>query len=142
MKSVYNNLLYALVLFGTIFLMAYIDLRTELIAKQDYRVWKWIVIKSFLYIPVGFILAFPHFFQQLKNSGVWKIDYIKLLFLALPASYLTFYLPFHFLIPLNTINVPWFIVSGIELYKLGGTILGYVVLTSLYKTEDNNGLFK
>lgn len=136
MKSAKEYFLYALLLFGSLLLMSYIDIRLELIAKQDYRVWKWIMIKQFLYIPVGVALAFPSFFSNLKKNGVWKIDYKKILFFGIPALYLTFYFTFHFYNPLGMIRAPWVFVFGIEPYKLGGMILGYVILSSFTKSVD------
>jgi hypothetical protein len=137
MKSSRSYFLYSFLIFGTLLLMSYIDFRLELIAEQDYRVWKWVTIKQFLYIPVGFVLAFPCLFKGYNKNGSWKIDYKKLLFFGIPALYLTFYLTLYFFTPLNNITLPWFVVSEIELYKLGGIILGYVIASSFYKTEKD-----
>jgi hypothetical protein len=135
LKSTKWYLVNALLLFGTLLLMSYIDFRLQDIAKQDYRVWKWIMISQLLYIPVGFVLAFPYFIKNLRKSGVWKVDYKKILFFGIPAIYFTFYLTFHFYSPLSAIGTPWFILSGIKLYKLGGMILGYVIVSSFFKNN-------
>jgi hypothetical protein len=83
------------------------------------------------------VLAFPYYFQNLKKGGGWKIDYKKLLLFGIPALYLTFYLSLYFFTPLSRISVPWFVASGIDLYKIGGMILGYVIVSSFYKAEIN-----
>jgi hypothetical protein len=93
------------------------------------------MISQFLYIPVGVLLAFPYFIKNLKKRGVWKVDYKKILFFGIPAMYFTFYFTFHFYSPVSAIGAPWFILSGIELYKLGGMILGYVIVSSFFKYD-------
>jgi hypothetical protein len=135
MKSTKSYFLYALLLFGTLLLMSYFDYRLEILSKQEYRPWKWIMIRQILFIPVGVVFAFPYFLQNYKKSGDWKIDYKKILFFGLPALYLTFSFTLHFNSPLGIIGLPWFLMSGIGLYKLGGTLLGYIIFSSFFKSS-------
>lgn len=133
MKSTKSYLINALLLFGTLLLVAYVDFRLQLFAEQDYRVLKWLMIRQFLYIPVGVALALPYFLQTFKKNGDWKVDYKKIIFFGIPSLYFTLYFGLHFLSPISVF--PMFIISRIGLYKLGGTIFGYVLVTSFFKTE-------
>ncbi|HYK73008.1 MAG TPA: hypothetical protein VEV44_07735 [Pseudoneobacillus sp.] len=135
MKSMKMYLIYAFLFFGTLLLASYIDLRIQIKVEQDYRVLKWITIRQFLFIPVGVTFAFLNFVQKLCIKGVWKYDYKKVITFGIPALYLTFFPTLYFFIPFRTITSPLLMVLGNELYKLGGFILGYVIVSSFYKFE-------
>jgi hypothetical protein len=138
MISIRSYIFYAFLLFGVLIVMTYIDYRLEHFAKESFRFWRWIILKPLLYIPVGAALAIPSFLQNFKKNGVWKIDYKRLLILGIPALYLTFYLPIHFYSPLKVLSFSLLSVLGSELYVLvvGGTILGYIILSSIFKLDD------
>ncbi|MRH43265.1 hypothetical protein GH741_11295 [Aquibacillus halophilus] len=137
MKSIISYFLYALLLFGTLLLVSYIDFRLEIIAKQDYRVWKWVTIKQFLYIPVGFALAFPYVVKNFKKDGNWKFDYKKIIFFGIPALCLTFSYTLYYHSVLGIVEIPWWIQMDGAVIELGGALLGYIIFSSFFKTEKD-----
>lgn len=134
MESSKRYFLYAFIIFGTVLIISYIDLKIYLLVNESYRFWEWMWVRQFLYLPVGMALASPIFIENLSKTGVWKVNYKKLLILGLPALYLTVYIVLHFA-GLSKVWVPWFTLGGNQLYKVGSVILGYVIVSSFYKVE-------
>ncbi|MRH42075.1 hypothetical protein GH741_05225 [Aquibacillus halophilus] len=88
-----------------------------------------------MFIPVGFALAFPYLIKNFKKDGKWKFDYKKFIFFGIPALYLTFSFSLYYNSPLGNLDIPlWIRMDGAEI-ELGGTILGYIILSCFFKTK-------
>lgn len=140
MKSVMRYVLYAVLLFGTLVIMMKIDVRLKNnIADNPANLMKWMTIRQFLYIPVGIVLALPYLYSQMKTFGSWKVNYKKLVIIGIPALCTTFFFFIYYSELWIRNIIPNFLLvtfSNMLTYQIGGIILGYVLLTSFYKKED------
>ena len=91
-----------------------------------------------IYISIGVFLGLDHFLQEIKKIGHLKINIPKLIVLGMPSLYFSFYLFVYFGIGRYFPNVfthPIAILlrNHTDFMHIFQLILGYTVITSLYK---------
>jgi hypothetical protein len=82
------------------------------------------------------LLGAEYIWKEIKKAGGWKIKYLKLIIMGLPAAYLSFayliylipYLyPFKFMYSFNS--------GSFTVFQI---ILGYSIITSFYRADNSN----
>jgi len=90
--------------------------------------------KTVFFIIVGMLFGLEYFIAERKKSGKWKVNFEKLLILGLPSFYISLSsLPYLNLYLWINVGVPWVDPYGI-FADISKAILGYVILTSWYKS--------
>lgn len=92
-------------------------------------------ISMYVLFVFGFLIGLENLINQFQHDGIWKINLTKLVFLGIPAFivYLTnpLYLNINQLVGTETANLLK------PLSPFGIIILGYVLATIFYKSNDN-----
>ncbi|NLW44572.1 MAG: hypothetical protein GXY92_05260 [Syntrophomonadaceae bacterium] len=111
------------------------------IFSTTYRVpWSWLFIGSMVPIIIGLLLALPSFLKAYRTKGTWKIDWIMLLTVGLPALgivimqilYLAPYLGFE--VPFSALKPILFLYAEHPtLVKTSGILFGFVLLSAFGK---------
>jgi hypothetical protein len=139
MRKHLNIILMALFLFG-ILIAGNIGVTIALRYAQTHYGFS-SLIPYLLYIVVsligGIILGLEPLLKNRTSAGPWKVNWLRMLYLGIPALFFAVYLLFCFilglkLLPLQTttefIREPAFI-------SLNAFILGYIIITSFYKED-------
>lgn len=94
-------------------------------------------------IMLGVFLALPELYKKIKKSGIWKIDWVKIVAVGLPTLPIACYMWIGVL-PLSIQNVinKCMLSNNDIINRLAGIILGYVLISSVYKekVKDTNNL--
>lgn len=98
------------------------------IAQETYRMVPWHIYALLMYIPVGIYLGLPKLFNELKKSGRWRVNFYKIVLIAFPMMYLSFYWYFPFSYP-----IPEFLATSKSFFNLGTMIAGFILIDSLKK---------
>lgn len=92
-------------------------------------------------IMLGVFLALPELYKKIKKSGIWKIDWVKIVAVGLPTLPIACYMWIGVL-PLSIQNVinKCMLSNNDIINRLAGIILGYVLISSVYKekVKDTN----
>lgn len=123
-----------------IFLKEYVVERIELDFKRNLKMnyVHYIFIPFILNLFIGLILGIEHFMEEMKKDGSWIINIPKLILLGLPSLFFSL----TYLFGLLRFEFTYKILGMITLF--GGNfipvfqiILGYTLITCLYKGEKN-----
>ncbi|MEH6939302.1 hypothetical protein V7056_15870 [Bacillus sp. JJ664] len=125
---------FLILLYGVSIGCLYINNHIHKIAAETYDYSDYILILSFLYVPIGLCLGLPRLLDEWKQKGNWKINVTKLIVLGIPALYFSGYMYIHYHIPFLQL---WNSVA-VELLQVKSTILsniilGYILITSFHK---------
>ncbi len=99
------------------------------------------LLSFIIFICIGFVLGFEHFYKQIKKHGKWHCNLPKLLLIGLPAFYisLTNMIIFSYIDFLNnTIGAPLIYLfqrSGGGYVNLSQIILGLTLITGFYRED-------
>lgn len=98
----------------------------------------WLFISIFPII-VGILIALPQFITTLKQRGSWKVDWIRLITIGLPALCISI-TPIFVSIQLAFISKAIFFIVGLHpsLVTVAGTLFGFVLVTSFGKQESES----
>jgi hypothetical protein len=127
-------ILYSILIFSTLLLTSYLDVKLKQLATESFSLFPWTIYRLLLFIPVGLLLGVPHLVKEKQKSGRWELNYLKLILIGIPALYFTLYFLFHFY--LQFLRLPshlGYLLTEVSTYKASGVIFGYILITSLYK---------
>lgn len=132
-KVLYYSL-YSILIFSTLLFSSYVDIKFKQIATESFSLFPWTFYRLLLFIPIGLLLGVPHLIKEKQKGGRWGFNYLKLIFIGLPALYFTLYFIFHFYF--QFLRIPshlGYLLTEVSTYKTAGVILGFILITSLYK---------
>jgi hypothetical protein len=88
-------------------------------------------------VLIGFAFGLETFFNEKRKSGKWKVNIRKLVFLGLPTFFLTLTSipPIIFKLPIYQID-PAILNTGL-FFNISEMVLGYVIITSFYKVDQD-----
>ncbi|GGI16107.1 hypothetical protein [Gottfriedia solisilvae] len=125
---------FLILLFGVTIGCLYINSHIQKIAAETYDYSDYILILSFLYVPIGLCLGLPQLLADWKKNGSWNINITKLIVLGIPALYLSGYTYIHYNIPsLQLWNSVAVELLQVKATVLSNVILGYIFITSFHK---------
>ncbi len=105
------------------------------------------LLSFIIFICIGFVLGFEHFYKQIKKHGKWHCNLPKLLLIGLPAFYisLTNMIVFSYIDFLNnTIGAPLIYLfqrSGGGYVNLSQIILGLTLITGFYREDKELNVY-
>lgn len=105
----------------------------------DKDIYYWIYFTLFP-IVVGSLLTVGRFVIRAKREGQWKVDWIKLTVIGIPMLYITLIpiLSFTLFLGINLPFAEYLMTFGAgKITFISGTIVGYVLLDSIYKEQTN-----
>ncbi|RDY22968.1 hypothetical protein CHF27_010710 [Romboutsia maritimum] len=126
----------------SIFCFSYLGLKvTKMYYAQFYQFKESkFIYYSILYIvsygTIGAILGLEYFMKERKKIGKWTVNISKIVIVGVPS--LIFALPLNLLL-IDGISVPDIIMKILandNLMVICNVILGYIIITSLYKAEE------
>lgn len=125
-------LLYAVLLFGYLFFANYLDLALARYNSIYFSI-TWLIALAVpaSYIIFGCLLGIDHLIRQIRQSGAWSVDTVRLYFLGLPALYFSFYFLLLFFGPIRKPVLP--IWSPQQFFDIAAIVFGYVLITSFHK---------
>jgi len=111
------------------------------LSDHSYNVMYNLAGMTFLPVIFGLILAIPQLVRRTKKTGSWKYDWVKFIFIGLPAITVAMFPIHYFFTPLGHILPMWFMTvfnaSPHQFCFAGGTVFGYILIHSLEKTETD-----
>ncbi|MBU8878672.1 hypothetical protein BGM26_06670 [Bacillus sp. FJAT-29790] len=123
-----------IILFFSYSLLAfYIHDLLRAILNDQFRVYPYVFLIGFTYIPLGVILGSLNNLNEGRKPGKWSFHTVYFLSICLPSLYLLFYAWIHFQ---PFISLPMVIGSAIlsaKPYPIFGLTFGYGIMTSFYK---------
>ncbi|SRR6056297_621737 len=141
-QSFLKIILILLLIYGANSIFTIIDLKADL--TYNPQLWERTSMALFSYGGIGVILGFNHFTSERKKTGIWKVDWPKLIMLGVPSLfYSSLYVigayanPFFgriLFVPVKPLlmNDLWIIVC---LFSL---ILGHTITTGFYKYDADH----
>ena len=142
-ESWLKYLIYAVLIAAMVMLNVYIEEKFQRGRMSDGR---YPIACMVISIVTGLLLGGEYLFSEMKKEGKWKINLPKIILTGLPALYFSFS-GFALDNPLWSNMIKYLIyyandIGGIVSYWTGyvrifQVILGYVVITSLYKRTKN-----
>ncbi|QOR67393.1 hypothetical protein IM538_04430 [Cytobacillus suaedae] len=132
--KVFHYILYSFLLFGVLLFTSYVDVKLKQIATESFSLFPWTIYRLLLFIPMGLLIGLPYLLKERQKEGRWGVNYLKLIFIGLPALYFTLYFIFHFY--LQFLRLPshlGYLLTEVSTYKTTGVIVGFILITSVYK---------
>lgn len=99
------------------------------------------IITFIFYTTIGFLIGLEYFLKEKRKGGRWKVNVPKLILMGLPSLYFSLYafilyFPVPFVINILIQPIEFFLRSNITFMDIFQLLLGYVVVTSLYKVSE------
>ncbi len=126
-------LLYACIFFLILYLVQEANAYLNTQMRMTFHLLPYINLTRLFLILPGLVLGLEHFVQEWRKEGRWVINIWKLLFLALPMAFFTFLMQ---ITNIFTIKIPVFLFNILGVGSLAAVFLGYFILTSFYKEEQ------
>ncbi len=111
----------------------------QITGERTYNIKPAVEFFFFFTIAFGLLLALPELIVNFKKEGIWKIDRVKIISIALPAfvpsllRYLYFCTNAGFYMPFGFLFVNYALSSGV--FFFAGVVSGYFLLSSVHKEE-------
>ena len=141
---VLKSLVSASVLFGFLFIaLPYLN-EVKQSAGNTYQALPYMAALLFIYALFGGLIGiFEHTICEITKPGRWRLNIEKLIFLGIPSA---FFACFNLLYS-QQFKLPAFIapimgeiaVLGRGLSDIAAVLLGYLLVSSVYKTENTRG---
>jgi hypothetical protein len=91
-KKVMGYLLYAVLLFGYLFMASYLASALTRYNSTYFNItWLIVLAVPVSYIIFGCLLGLDHLIGQTQRNGTWSVNTVRLILLGLPALYFSFY---------------------------------------------------
>lgn len=98
--------------------------------SQTYRLYPWHILISMMYFPIGLYLGIPNIIKEFYKKGRWQINYYKMVLVALPMLYFSFYWVFPFSYP-----IPDMFSHTKTVFSFCTIIAGYFIINSFTKEK-------
>lgn len=97
---------------------------------------------TLVFIGLGVLLGLEKIISESKKNGIWKINLPKLIFLGIPSLYFSlglflYYSSSSFIRETIAYPLNYFLDNNINVLSLFQVILGYVIISSFIKSNDN-----
>jgi hypothetical protein len=133
--KVSGYLIYAVLLFGYLFLVNYLYLALVRYNSIYFNITSLILrAMPVSYIIFGCLLGLEHIVRQNRKDGVWSVTVVRLIFLGLPSLFFSFYWFLYFIGPLRKPILPAWLPQ--QFFCLAAVVLGYVLITSFNKGSN------
>ncbi|WP_214903472.1 hypothetical protein [Bacillus sp. ISL-55] len=109
-----------------------LQLSFENIGRETFRLYPWSILAVILYFPLGMYLGIPMFVKEYQKYGSWRFDWVKIIIIALPLIYFSFF----WFIPISY-PIPDFMVGSHSTFKLAMIASGVIFMNSI--TKQNSG---
>lgn len=142
-KSWLKYLVYAVLLVAVLYLRNYVGVKLQ---GKNHNEFKFDVvlmaIEVLINIGVGAVLGGEHLINEIRKTGKWNINLPKIIILGLPTlyislAYLGYWISNPILNHLISNRLLYLIMISQGSLLLFQVILGYVVITSFYKSNKN-----
>jgi hypothetical protein len=122
-KRIILYILYTSGLMILLTIISKVDFHFWTAAQETYRVLHWKITSGLLYSFLGIYLGFPKLVNQLRKTGYWRVNVNKIIFIAFPMVYVSFYgyLPF---------AIPEFMIQSDTVFHVAPVIAGYIFIDS------------
>lgn len=127
-KRAMRYVFYTLGFLALLIIISKVNSHFTAISQETYRMVPWHIYALLMYIPIGIYLGLPTLFKEMKKSGRWNINLYKILFIAFPMLYLSFYWYFPFSYP-----IPEFLATSKAFFNFGNIIAGFIFIDSIKK---------
>ena len=124
-------------------LWGYIDNRIQASYYRFEFNYGYLLIDFLLGVSLGLILGFEHLITEKRKPGRWRINYPKLLLVGLTALYfsisgLLIYGSNQTLMKIVAYPFVWLMRFGLAHTDIFQLILGYIIITSFYKYNEQS----
>jgi hypothetical protein len=131
-KKTLGYLLYAVLLFGYLFLVNYLYLALVRYNSTYFNItWLIVLVVPVSYIIFGCLLGLEHIVRQTRKDGAWSVAIVRLIFLGLPSLYFSFYWSLYFIGPLRKPVLPAWLPQ--QFFSMAAVVFGYAMITSFRK---------
>jgi hypothetical protein len=131
-KKVVGYLLYAVLLFGYLFMASYLALALARYNSAHFNItWLIVLAVPVSYIIFGCLLGLDYLIGQTQRNGTWSVKTVRLILLGLPALYFSFYWSLYFIGPLRKPILPAWLPQ--QFFYVAAVVFGYVLITSFQK---------
>jgi hypothetical protein len=131
-KKALGYLLYAVLLFGYLFMAFYLALALARYNSAHFNItWLIVLAVPVSYIIFGCLLGLDYLIGQTQRNGTWSVKTVRLILLGLPALYFSFYFLMLFYGPIRKPILP--ILSPQQFVDIAAVVFGYVLITSFQK---------
>ncbi|MBS4221817.1 hypothetical protein [Lederbergia citrea] len=117
--------------FGFVLLLVFIsniNLHFSKMIDETFKVYPWQILKIMMYFPIGIYLGIPKFLLEFNKTGNWRINFYKIVLVALPMIYISFYWFFPFSYPILN-----FLTYTGSTFSFGTIIAGFIIINSFTK---------
>lgn len=99
------------------------------------------LIPLLLNVGLGLLLGLEHLVNEIKKEGAWKINWPKIIFMVIPSLYFSIVIFFYFInnsLVQTILSYPAivFLNKGINFIDIFQLMLGYFMITSIYKQRE------
>lgn len=127
-KKILKYVSYTFGLFVLLAMISRVNSHFSAISQETYRMVPWQIYALLMYIPVGVYIGLPKLLNESKKPGRWRVNFYKIVCIAFPMMYLSFYWYFPFFYP-----IPEFLSTSKSLFNFGNMIAGFFYIDSLAK---------
>ncbi len=125
-------LLYAVLLFGYLFLASYLAMALARYNSIHFNItWLIVLAVPVSYIVFGCLLGLDHLVRQTRKSGAWSVAAVRFYFLGTPALFTSFYFLALFFGPVRVPTLPAWLPQ--QFFNIAAVVFGYVLITSFHK---------
>ena len=96
--------------------------------NETFQMYPWLILIILMYFPIGIYLGVPNILKEFNKTGRWRINYYKIVLVALPMIYFSFYWLFPFSFP-----IPNFLTHTKTAFSFGPIIAGFFIINSFTK---------
>ena len=133
--KVLGYLIYAVLLFGYLFLANYLGLALVRYNSTYFNItWLIVLAVPVFYILFGCLLGLEHLVRQIQKGGTWTVTTVRLIFLGLPSLYFSFYWSLYFIGPIRKPILPAWLPQ--QFFTVVAVMFGYVLITSFNKGSN------
>lgn len=140
MHNYLKYLFWTVIIGGLLFLGVRFEERLFEEASRTFELLPAVAFSTIFPVIIGLFLNVPTFIRKFGESGVWRVDWAKLIIIGLPTFYVTF-------VPLLSFTfLGQYLPYGREIIimdvsTITGMILGYVLLDCVIKIEKTYGRY-
>ncbi|SDM64667.1 hypothetical protein [Bacillus sp. OK048] len=127
-KRVLGYLTYSVGFILLLVLISNINSHFIKLINETYRIYPWQILIILMYFPIGIYLGIPNILKEFNKTGRWRINFYKIVFVALPMIYISFYWFFPLSYP-----IPNLLTYTKPAFSFGAMIAGFIIINSITK---------